>query len=89
MVVVFWLPDPPNICMDSCQLIFKWQQAVQEGTLCGFTNGIPKLALRKCLKPAKCPLQSELLTFGVVQQVLVIELCLHHLQFFLHQLGYP
>ena len=46
MAVVFWVPDPPNVHLDSCQLIFTWQQVAQEGTPCSFTNCFPKLALR-------------------------------------------
>ena len=53
MVVVLRVPDPLNIHLDSWQLIYTWQKAEQEGMLCGFTNCVPKLALRKCPKPAK------------------------------------
>ena len=84
MVVVFWVPNPPDVHLDSCQFVFTWQQAAQEGALCGFTNCILKLVLRKCPKPVKCLIQRELLTIGVVQQVPVTEPCPHHLQLILH-----
>ena len=59
----------------------------QEGALHSFTNCVPKLALIKCPKPAKCLIQREL-TIGIIQQLLVIELCPCHLQFFLHHLNH-
>ena len=44
MVVVLWVLDPPDICLDGCKLVLPRQQMVQKGALCGFINCIPKLA---------------------------------------------
>ena len=55
MVVVLWVPDPPDICLDGRKLVLSGQQIAQKGMPCSFINCVPKLALRKCLKPAKSP----------------------------------
>ena len=64
--MVLWVPDPSDVYLDGHKLIFTRQQVVQEGMLHGFSNFVPKLALRKCPKPVKCPMLMELLAIGVV-----------------------
>ena len=67
MIVVLWVPDPPNIYLDSCKLVLPRQQIAQKGALHGFTNSVPKLALGKCLKPAISPFWREFFTVRVIQ----------------------
>ena len=52
-VVMLWVPDPPDICLDGCKLVLTGQKMVEKGVPCGFINCVPKLALGKCLRPAK------------------------------------
>ena len=67
MVVVLWVPDLPDICLDSRKLVLTGQQMAQKGMLCGFINCILKLALGKCPKSTMSPFQRELLTIKVIQ----------------------